>query len=391
MENPINDIHQSIETSMEIPIETKTFKIKDYDYQLTDEWRLISYSKSSSIVFKSNIRNISETDNMSIVLKLLKTDSQTKNLFYEFLVGLIMNDMKNIYFAKSLYFSFFSNEIELSRLREKLENQEIISYQIDREILKYVNEKKLPEKTMSFKSVLNNSIKVSNLLEMIKGYEYDYVFKTDSLFIEEYIGDKVNLLDILLEKKGINNGLLEILNILYIVYSNLYKYREIFSHNNLTKNKVLLQYSKNSIYEIETKRGKILTKIRPVIIDYSQAYCKEIEDLLVGRDLISDLTKDKIHNKNSDLLYFKQVQELLIANKNKIKTTNKTKELLETLLNIQIVIDEKYSNETNRDFQDKTIYDIMNLYILLEDLTYDYNFSDLVDNSLETIEIKMFY
>lgn len=391
MENPINDIQQSIETSMEIPIETKTFKIKDYDYLLTDEWRLISYSKSSSIVFKSNIRNISETDNMSIVLKLLKTDSQTKNLFYEFLVGLIMNDMKNIYFTKSLYFSFFSNEIELSRLREKLENQEIISYQIDREILKNINEKKLPEKTMSFKSVLNNSIKVSNLLEMIKGYEYDYVFKSNSLFIEEYIGDKVNLLDILLEKKGINNGLLEILNILYIVYSNLYKYREIFSHNNLTIKKVLLQYSKKSIYEIETKRGKILTKIRPVIIDYSQAYCKEIEDLLANRDLIGDLTKDKNHNKNSDLLYFKQVQELLIANKEKIKTTNKTKVLLETLLNIQIVIDEKYSNETNRDYQDKTIYDIMNLYILLEDLTYDYNFSDLVDNSLETIEVKMFY
>jgi len=328
---------------------------------------------------------------MSIVLKLIKNDSQTKNLLYEFLVGLIMNDMKNIYFAKSLYFSFFLDTIELNKLREKLENQEIISYQIDREILKYVNEKKLPEKTMSFKSVLNNSIKVSNLLEMIKGYEYDYVFKTNSLFIEEYIGDKVNLLDILLEKKGINNGLIEILNILYIVYSNLYKYREIFSHNNLTINKVLLQYSKNSIYEIETKRGKILTKIRPVIIDYSQAYCKEIEDLLVGRDLISDLTKDKKHNKNSDLLYFKQVQELLIVNKDKIKTTNKTKELLETLINTQVVIDEKYSNETHRDFQDKTIYDIMNLYILLEDLTYDYNFSDLVDNSLETIEVKLFY
>ena len=58
MENPINDIHQSIETSMEIPIETKTFKIKDYDYLLTDEWRLISYSKSNSIVFKSNLTHI---------------------------------------------------------------------------------------------------------------------------------------------------------------------------------------------------------------------------------------------------------------------------------------------------------------------------------------------
>lgn len=386
-----------MEDSVEIPIETKIFKIKDYNYNLTNEWRLISYSRSNSIVFKANIKNSSETDSMSIIIKIPKK-STDKNLFYEFLVGQMLNDNRNLFFSKSLFYSFFpiENQLDLDRLKEKLENHELIYYNVNSEILNEINSKKLPEKTMSFKSSLNNNLKVFNILEQIKGFEYNYVHKNEnSIFIEEYIGDKVNILDVLFEKKGIENGLIEILNILYIVYANLYKVREIFSHNNLTINKVLLQFSRqtenNYIYEIETKRGKILTRIRPVIIDYSQSYHTELDDMFSNRDIIDNLTKNKRLNKNKDLLFFKQIQDILIENKEKISTTNKTKNLLETLIEMKVEISEELGNGKERDYMDKTIDNIMDLYIQLEDLTYEYNYSDYVNNSLEIKEVKMFY
>lgn len=226
------------------------------------------------------------TKKFKVALKFAKSKA-SDSLFYEYLVGLCVNKLRDLY-------PTFTRTLLISRIDGSEEYKKNISSKKDIE-LNYEEMEQLRRNTPN-----DDIISMKNLGDFCRDGE-------NAVLMTEYIGN-VGTIRNYLENPAydFSDKLVNFVNIMFQIYYTLYGVREIFVHNDLHRDNVILHAAKDNYgyaivlpdegirvrdEVIKYKNKKLVGNFIPVIIDYGRSFidCEKLEN---ARS--SDLTTMKI-------------------------------------------------------------------------------------------------
>jgi hypothetical protein len=265
---------------LKTPTETVLRRLMPDNSLVTLDKRLNYLSSSGvhgSIFYSYLIQKEGElVKKFKVALKFAKNKA-SDNLFYEYLVGLCVNKLRDMYptFTRTLFISRINGG---SEFREKLERKR--NFELD-----YSEMEQLKNNIPSGEEVVS----MKNLGDFCSNSE-------NAVLMTEYIGNIGSI------TKFLNNPivtyrdkLVNFVNIMFQVYYTLYGVREIFVHNDLHRDNVILHKAKENYgyavvlpeegirvrdEVIKFKNKRLVGDFIPVIIDYGRSYidCDKVEN-----------------------------------------------------------------------------------------------------------------